>query len=156
MEQLVARQAHNLEVVRSSRAPATKRANMEYNRSNAAVLLCVFPAIRKIGRTKVRQCITGVFQNQCDFLVAKNVKKRCTSATRKNRLSDVIPYTLPQLHTCKTWYVDFFCFDPVVGTMRRKKYHLDPYKTISERKARATEIITSVTARLRSGWIWRF
>lgn len=40
--------------------------------------------------------------------------------------------------------------------MRRKKYHLDPYKTISERKARATEIITSVTARLRSGWIWRF
>ncbi|MDD7564513.1 MAG: hypothetical protein SPK31_06625 [Alloprevotella sp.] len=80
----------------------------------------------------------------------------CTSATRRNRLSDVIPYTLPQLHTGKTWYVDFFCFDLVVGTMRRKKYHLDPYKTISERKARATEIITSVTARLRSGWIWRF
>ena len=45
MEQLVARQAHNLEVVRSSRAPATNRANMEYNRSNAAVLLCVFSAI---------------------------------------------------------------------------------------------------------------
>ena len=58
----------------------------------------------------------------------------CTSATRKNRLSDVIPYTLPQLHTGKTWYVDFFCFDPVVGAMKRKKYHLDPYKTISERK----------------------
>ena len=82
-------------------------------------------------------------------------KKMCTSATRKNRLSDIIPYTLPQLHTGKTWYVDFYCFDPVVGTMRRKKYHLDRYKTISERKARATEIITSVTARLRSGWnVW--
>ncbi|MCI7274458.1 tyrosine-type recombinase/integrase [bacterium] len=39
--------------------------------------------------------------------------------------------------------------------MRRKKYHLDRYKTTSERKARATEIITSVTARLRSGWnVW--
>ena len=89
------------------------------------------------------------------FRLRKMSKKMCTSATRKNRLSDVIPYTLPQLHTCKTWYVDFFCFDPVVGTMRRKKYHLDPYMTISERKACATEIITSVTARLRSGWnVW--
>ena len=79
----------------------------------------------------------------------------CISSTRKNRLSDVVPYTLPQLHTGKTWYVDFFCFDPVVGTMKRKKYHLDRYKTISERKARATEIITTVTARLRSGWnVW--
>ena len=39
--------------------------------------------------------------------------------------------------------------------MRRKKYHLDRYKTISERKARASEIITTVTARLRSGWnVW--
>ena len=44
----------------------------------------------------------------------------------------------------------------MVGAMKRKKYILDRYKTISERKARATEIITSVTARLRSGWIWRF
>lgn len=79
----------------------------------------------------------------------------CTSVTRNNRLSDVIPYTLPQLHTGKSWYVDFYCFDPVVGAMKRKKYHLDRYKTTSERKARATEIITSVTARLRSGWnVW--
>ena len=82
-------------------------------------------------------------------------KKMCTLVARKNRLSDVVPYTLPQLHTGKSWYVDFYCFDPVVGTMKRKKYILDRYKTISERKARATEIITSVTARLRSGWnVW--
>lgn len=91
-----------------------------------------------------------------EISAAINVKKMCTSSTRKNCLSDVIPYTLPQLHTGKSWYVNFYCFDPVVGAMKRKKYILDRYKTISERKARATEIITSVTARLRSGWIWRF
>ena len=85
----------------------------------------------------------------------KMSKKMCQSATPSNRLSDVLPYTLPQLHTGKSWYVDFFCFDPVSGTMRRKKYNLNRYKKTSERKSRASEIIYTVTSRLRSGWnVW--
>ena len=82
-------------------------------------------------------------------------KKMYNFGTRQNRLSDVLPYTLPQLHTGKSWYVDFKCFDPVSGTMRRKKYQLDRYKKISERRSRASEIIYTVTSRLRSGWnVW--
>lgn len=37
----------------------------------------------------------------------------CAYAIRQNRQKDILPYTLPQLHTGKTWYVDFFCLDPV-------------------------------------------
>ena len=91
VEQLVARQAHNLEVVRSSRASATtNRASATNKRqmwSTIAVMrlysFAFSPPFEKNGRTKVRQCITGVFQNHWAFLVAKNVKKMCTSATRK-------------------------------------------------------------------------
>ena len=76
-------------------------------------------------------------------------------ATTQNCIYEVLPYSLPQLHTGKNWYVDFYCFDPVVGKVKRKKYALNKYKTTSERKARAAEIISSVTARLRSGWnVW--
>ena len=82
-------------------------------------------------------------------------KKMYTYANGQNNVYEVLPYSLPVLHMGKTCYVDFFCLDPIVGKMRRKKYHLDKFKTVAEKKARAAEIITSVTARLRSGWnVW--
>jgi integrase len=65
---------------------------------------------------------------------------------------DIIQYTLPQLHTGKNWYVDFLCYDPLSGKMRRKKYMLNIIHKISDRKRRACEIITSVTAQLEKGW----
>ena len=78
-----------------------------------------------------------------------------TYANGQNNIYEVLPYSLPVLHMGKTCYVDFFCLDPIVGKMRRKKYHLDKFKTVAEKKARAAEIIMSVTARLRSGWnVW--
>ena len=78
-----------------------------------------------------------------------------TNANTENRVYDILPYSLPQLHTGKKWYVDFYCFDPVVGQLKRKKYFLDRYKTVSQKKARASEIIETVTNRLRSGWnVW--
>ena len=78
-----------------------------------------------------------------------------TTAIATNSLYDVLPYSLPVLHTGKNWYVDFYCFDPVKGALRRKKYCLNKIKKNTDRKARAAEIITSVTARLRSGWnVW--
>ena len=67
-------------------------------------------------------------------------------------LYDVVTYTLPKLHTGKNWYVDFKCYDPQEGSMKRKKFMLDSIAKISERKKRATEIITVTTQRLRNGW----
>lgn len=78
-----------------------------------------------------------------------------SNANTENRVYDILPYSLPQLHTGKKWYVDFYCFDPVVGQLKRKKYFLDRYKTVAQKKARASEIIETVTNRLRSGWnVW--
>ncbi|WP_373783049.1 phage integrase SAM-like domain-containing protein, partial [Bacteroides heparinolyticus] len=65
---------------------------------------------------------------------------------------NVVTYTLPKLHTGKNWYVDFQCFDPVDGRMRRKKYMLDSIDKVSEKKKRAAEIIATTTLRLRQGW----
>ena len=66
-------------------------------------------------------------------------KKMYTNANTENRVYDILPYSLPQLHTGKKWYVDFYCFDPVVGQLKRKKYFLDRYKTVSQKKARADQ-----------------
>ena len=50
---------------------------------------------------------------------------------------DLIPYSLPQFHQTKKYaYVDFYCYDPVSNSMRRKKYYLNRLKTAKERKAR--------------------
>lgn len=68
---------------------------------------------------------------------------------------EVITYSLPKLHTGKTWFVDFYCFDPAEGKLRRKKYHLDGIKSIRERRHRAQELIVGLTAKLKSGWnVW--
>ena len=69
-----------------------------------------------------------------------------TYANVEKSVYEVLPYSLPVLHMGKSCYVDFFCFDPVVGQMRRKKYNLNRFKTKTEIKARAAEIISSVTA----------
>ena len=76
-----------------------------------------------------------------------------SSKTRKGAsIKEVVSYTLPKLHTGKNWYVDFTCYDPVDGKMRRKKFMLDSIAKISDRKKRAADIIANATAKLRSGW----
>lgn len=73
--------------------------------------------------------------------------------TRKgSSINNIVDYTLPKLHTGKNWYIDFTCFDPADGKMRRKKYMLDSIEKISDRKKRAAEIIANTTTRLRNGW----
>ena len=64
----------------------------------------------------------------------------------------LVGYTLPQLHTGKSWYVDFFAWDPVSERMKRKKYMLDRCKTVGERRMMASLLITSITHRLMKGW----
>jgi integrase len=67
-------------------------------------------------------------------------------------VNDVITYTLPKLHTTKNWYIDFFCFDPIAGKMKRKKYMLDAIDRKVDKKKRAAELIANTTNRLREGW----
>ena len=76
----------------------------------------------------------------------------CSKTRKGSSLYEVISYTLPRLHTGKNWYVDFLCFDPVDGKMRRKKYMLDSIPKLSDRKRKAAEIISKCTNRLNSGW----
>ena len=59
---------------------------------------------------------------------------------------------MPKLHTGKTWYVDFMCYDPAEQKMKRKKFMLDGIAKVSERRKRAADIIVNVTAKLREGW----
>lgn len=76
-----------------------------------------------------------------------------SSKSRKGAsLKEIVSYTLPKLHTGKNWYVDFTCYDPVDGKMRRKKFMLDSIAKKSDRKKRAAEIIANATAKLRNGW----
>jgi len=66
---------------------------------------------------------------------------------------EVVSYTLPKLHSVgKNWYVDFYCFDPITDSLRRKKYMLDGIDRPSDRKKRAMELIASLAGKLRSGW----
>lgn len=76
-----------------------------------------------------------------------------SSSRRKTAsLASVISYTVPKLHTGKTWYIDFMAFDPVEQKMKRKKYMLNGIDKISERRSYAIEVITNLNVKLRSGW----
>ena len=72
--------------------------------------------------------------------------------TKRNTATETLGFTYPRLHEGKTWYVDFFAFDPVIGEMKRKKFMLDNIKKKSEKRRRAAEIIEAITRQLRSGW----
>lgn len=69
-----------------------------------------------------------------------------------NSIHEIVTYTPPKLHTGKNWYVDFLCYDPVDGKMRRKKYMLDSIAKVSDRKKRAAELITIISNQLSQGW----
>ncbi len=64
----------------------------------------------------------------------------------------VLEFTYPKLHKGKSWYVDFSCFDPITGKMKRKKYMLDSISRKTERQQRAHELIENLLSKLRKGW----
>ena len=67
----------------------------------------------------------------------------------------IVGYSIPKYHEGQKSFVDFMCFDPASGKMRRKKYHLDRYERVAERRAYAAELIANLTIRLRQGWnVW--
>ena len=67
--------------------------------------------------------------------------------------NSVVGYSEPLYHDSKTApYVDFRAFDPVTGTLKRKKFHIPARLNKRERKARAAVLISTLSAKLRSGW----
>lgn len=76
----------------------------------------------------------------------------CPARKNFSPKSEVLSFTYPKLHATKTWYVDFTSFDPATGTMRRKKYHLDSIRKVTDRRKRAAELIEALTRQLRAGW----
>lgn len=75
----------------------------------------------------------------------------CRTAKKVLSTRDIIGYTLPRLHTGKSWYIDFFAYDPTIDRLKRKKYMLDRYNK-KERKLIATVLITNLTQKLIAGW----
>ena len=80
-------------------------------------------------------------------------KRKYSRTKRKGAsLQNVINYTHPKLRQGKEWYLDLKCYDPLERNMKRKKYMLDKIDKLTDRKKRATEIITNITYQLRNGW----
>ncbi len=81
------------------------------------------------------------------------MSKKNLPIPRRNFASHILGYTLPVFHPDGSKvYVDFFAFDPVRGEMRRKKIHLDKYKSKREQKRQAQTLIDTIGSKLRSGW----
>ena len=81
------------------------------------------------------------------------MSKKNLSLPKRNSASHILGYKLPQFHDGgKSVYVDFYAYDPVRGEMRRKKIHLEKYKSKRLQKQHAQDIIHAVTEKLRSGW----
>ena len=58
---------------------------------------------------------------------------------RNTSTNNVLGFTYPKLHKGKSWYIDFYAFDPADGKMKRKKYMLDGIVKVTERRKRAAE-----------------
>ncbi len=82
-----------------------------------------------------------------------NMAKKNLCLGGRNAETDIMGYRTPTFHqTAKSCYVDFYCFDPARGEMRRKKIHLERYKKKSDRKRHADLLIHTLTDKLCKGW----
>lgn len=70
----------------------------------------------------------------------------------RRSLAEITGYTPPTLHKGAQWYIDFYCYDPVAGKNRRKKYMLDGIKKKHDRLVYAEELKAELTYKLRHGW----
>lgn len=85
-------------------------------------------------------------------ICADNVKKMCS--IKKELLSNnkILGFTYPKLHKGKESYVDFFFYDPLSNSMRRKKYMLGRFSSKRERDTMAAILISNLVEKLKKGW----
>lgn len=67
-------------------------------------------------------------------------------------LREIQRFTPPVLHSGLETYIDFYCFDPAQGKMRRKKIKLNFIKSIKERKRYAKDFMNRLSEKLALGW----
>ena len=65
---------------------------------------------------------------------------------------EIKSYTPPVLHIGKEWYIDFYCFCPASGCMKRKKFKLNHIKSIKERRNYSKHFINRLSEKLSTGW----
>ena len=104
---MVARQAHNLEVARSSPASATITSEVVEHQHFGHFLFSYWTLFRR---------------HFSVALVAESEQCKKMSHLDKELISSkcIVQFTLPRLHKGKQWYVDFFAYDPARDGMRRK------------------------------------
>ena len=77
-------------------------------------------------------------------------------STQKNfMMSEVISYTPPKLYTGKTgkdWYIGFYAFDPISGSLKLKRIKINHINKISDRRKYASDLILRLHEQLRRGW----
>lgn len=85
-------------------------------------------------------------------ICADNVKKMCS--IKKELLSNnkILGFTYPKLHKGKVSYVDFFFYDSLSDSMRRKKYMLGRFTSKRERDTMAAILISNLVEKLKKGW----
>ena len=81
-----------------------------------------------------------------------NVKKMFSEKNQITPARVTYPWTYPQLHKAKNWYVDFYILDPASNEMRRKKYMLSRYKTAKARNEMARQRIEWIVENVKNGW----
>lgn len=82
-----------------------------------------------------------------------NMSKKNLCRSGRNYEHVLLGYKLPVFHSeGKKKYVDFYAYDPAREEMRRKKIHVDKYKSKAAQKRQASVIIATLTEKLMSGW----
>ncbi len=71
---------------------------------------------------------------------------------QKNHLHALISYKPPRLVTGKSWCIAFYAFDPILGTLRKKRIKLNHINPVSSRRLYANELIKRLNEKLISGW----
>ena len=67
-------------------------------------------------------------------------------------LKEIQKFTLPVYHSGKASNIDFYCFDPAKGKMRRKKIKLNTIKNSTQRKKYAKDYMNRLAEQLTLGW----
>ena len=150
MEQLVARQAHNLEVVRSSRAPATKH---KVKADISALYLYPFKTIGSATGQNVLK-----MSNSIGWVSPNNVKKMCSDTNKKLSFVEIEKYRLPIYNKkSKDKVVYFYVLDPQsildgcpkMKRIRKKFAHIHSAK---ERDEAALRFRDEIARKLKEGW----
>lgn len=93
-------------------------------------------------------------------------KKMCAYTKRKKPLpgTTVLPrrpstevdyvkqYTPPVLREGKEWYIEFYCYDPSLRQLRRKRIKCNRIKGAKSRRAYARDVMARISQQLSRGW----